>query len=298
MSRVTFAEHHGDVTEVGVVGLGAMGGRIARRLQRTGHDLVVWNRTPEKADDLVADGATRASSPADVARDSEAVITMLAGPDALRAVVEGPDGLAAGAGGGTTVLEMSTVGPSAIAWLRSALPAEAGLVDAPVQGSLGEAESGTLRLWVGGPDGLVQRWWPLLTTLGEPTHVGELGKGAATKLVTNATLVGTMTLLGETLALADALGVPRDVAFDALAATPLAAQAERRREPLATGEFPRRFDLSLAAKDARLVFEAARDAGVDVKVLEAASAWFAAAEASGLGDRDYSEVLRTILEPP
>ena len=298
MSRVTFAAHHGGVTVVGVIGLGAMGGRIARRLQRTGHDLVVWNRTPERADELVADGATRASNPAQVARDAEAVITMLADPEALRDVVDGPDGLAAGATEGTTVLEMSTVGPGAIEWLRSALPAEVGLLDTPVQGSLGEAESGSLKLWVGGPDDLVARWTPLLSTLGQPVHVGELGKGAATKLVTNATLVGTMTLLGETLALADALGVPRDVAFDALAATPLAAQAERRREPLATGEFPRRFDLSLAAKDARLVVDAARSAGVDAGVLEAASAWFAAAEASGLGDRDYSEVLRTILEPP
>jgi 3-hydroxyisobutyrate dehydrogenase/2-hydroxy-3-oxopropionate reductase len=115
-------------------------------------------------------------------------------------------------------------------------------------------------------------------------------------LVTNATLVGTMTLLGETVALADALGVPRDVAFRALSVTPLAAQAERRREPLATGEFPRRFDLALASKDARLVVEAARAAGLDSRVLEAAETWFAAAEQAGLGERDYSEVLRTILE--
>lgn len=298
MSRVTFAAHHEGMTKVGVIGLGAMGGRIARRLRETGHELVVWNRTVEKADELVADGARRASNPAEVARDAEAVITMLADADALRDVVEGPEGIAAGAEGSTTVLETSTVGPSAIAWLRSALPSEVGLLDTPVQGSLGEAESGTLKLWVGGPDDLVERWLPLLSTLGEPVHVGELGKGAATKLVTNATLVGTMTLLGETLALADALGVPRDIAFDALAATPLAAQAERRREPLSTGEFPRRFDLSLAAKDAQLVVDAARAAGVEARVLEAASAWFAAAERAGLGDHDYSEVLRTILERP
>jgi 3-hydroxyisobutyrate dehydrogenase/2-hydroxy-3-oxopropionate reductase len=233
-----------------------------------------------------------------VARASDAVITMLADPDALRAVVEGPDGVASGADDGTTVLEMSTVGPRAIEWLRSALPAKVGLLDAPVQGSLGEAESGTLQLWVGGPDDLVERWMPLLSDLGEPIHVGGLGKGAATKLVTNATLVGTMTLLGETIALADALGVPREIAFRALAVTPLAAQAERRREPLATGEFPRRFDLSLAAKDARLVIEAARDAGVEPRLLRAAETWFAEAERAGLGDHDYSEVLLRILEPP
>ena len=125
-----------------MIGLGAMGGRIARRLLDRGHDLVVWNRTPDKADELVALGGSPAASPADVARASDAVITMLADPDALRAVVEGPDGVAAGADDGTTVLEMSTVGPGAIEWLRSALPVEVGVLDAPVQGSLGEAESG------------------------------------------------------------------------------------------------------------------------------------------------------------
>jgi 3-hydroxyisobutyrate dehydrogenase/2-hydroxy-3-oxopropionate reductase len=284
------------VSSVSVLGMGAMGSRIARRLLDAGHDVVVWNRTRAKAEPLVDAGARSAATPAEAAREAEAVITLLAGPDALMAVVEGSDGLAGSVRDGTTVLEMSTVGPATIERLRAALPSGVGLLDAPVQGSLGEAEAGSLQVWVGGPDELVERWTPLLEVLGEPIHVGPLGMGAATKLVTNATLVGTMTLLGETIALADALGIPRDVAFRALSVTPLAAQAERRREPLATGEFPRRFGLALASKDARLVVEAARAAGLDAKVLEAAEAWFAAAEQAGLGERDYSEVLRTILE--
>jgi 3-hydroxyisobutyrate dehydrogenase/2-hydroxy-3-oxopropionate reductase len=190
---------------------------------------------------------------------------------------------------------MSTVGPDAIRTLRAALPPEAGLLDAPVLGSLSEAESGTLHVFIGGPDELAGRWSPLLSALGEPILVGPLGAGAATKLVANATLVGTMTLLGETLALADALGVPREVAFRVLAWTPLAAQADRRREPLTTGEFPRRFDLALAHKDAELVSEAAAAASVDARVLAAAATWFADAETTGLGDEDYSTVLRRIL---
>ena len=220
---------------------------------------------------------------------------MVSDPAALRAVAEGPEGIAAGAGASTTVIEMSTVGPDAIRMLRSALPPETGLLDAPVLGSLSEAESGTLHVFVGGPEELAERWTPLLSALGEPIHVGPLGAGAATKLVANATLVGTMTLLGETVALADALGVPREVAFRVLAWTPLAAQAERRREPLTTGEFPRRFDLALARKDGELVSEAAAAAGVDARVLAAAASWFADAEAAGLGDEDYSTVLRRIL---
>lgn len=281
---------------IGVIGLGAMGGRFARRIVDAGHETIVWNRTPENAAELVGAGAVQGISPADVAVRAEAVLTIVSDPAALEAVTDGPDGIAAGADGSTTVIEMSTVGPAAIARLREALPAETGLLDAPVLGSLTEAEEGTLHLFVGGPEELADRWTSALSALGTPIHVGPLGSGAAAKLVANATLVGTMTLLGETLALADALGVPREVAFRVLSWTPLAAQAERRREPLTTGDFPRRFDLALAAKDARLILEAARDAGVDVRVLEAAEAWFAVAEASGLDDRDYSEVLNTIID--
>jgi 3-hydroxyisobutyrate dehydrogenase-like beta-hydroxyacid dehydrogenase len=283
------------VSAVAVVGLGAMGSRFARRLLETGHEVVVWNRTEARVEPLVAAGAAAAAFPADAARRAEAVITAVADPGALRNVVSGPEGIAAGAGRATTVIEMSTVGPDAIRWLRGAIPEEAGVLDAPVLGSLGEAEGGSLLVFVGGPDGLVDRWSSLLEALGRPIHVGPLGAGASAKLVANATLVGTLTLLGETLALADRLGIDRQTAFQILASTPLAAQAERRRTSLKADDFPVRFRLSLARKDARLVAAAAEETGVDARVLAAAAEWFAEADDAGLGTRDYSEVLKHIL---
>jgi 3-hydroxyisobutyrate dehydrogenase-like beta-hydroxyacid dehydrogenase len=132
--------------------------------------------------------------------------------------------------------------------------------------------------------------------LGSPLHVGPLGSGAAAKLVANTTLVGTIGVLGEALALADGLGLPREKAFEVLAATPLGAQAERRRESVESGEYPPRFALYLARKDAELVAAAAREAGVDLRLTEAARSWLAEAEEAGLGDRDYSAVLARILE--
>src|SRR5919198_3913533 len=107
-----------------------MGSRIARRLLDAGHELTAWNRPPEKAEAL---GAPVGGSPAEVASQAEVVITMVAAPPALVAVTEGPDGVAAGAGVETTMIEMSTVGPAAIERLRSVLRAE--LLDAPVLGS-------------------------------------------------------------------------------------------------------------------------------------------------------------------
>jgi 3-hydroxyisobutyrate dehydrogenase-like beta-hydroxyacid dehydrogenase len=283
------------VSTVAVIGLGAMGSRFARRLLATGHEVIVWNRTPEKTTGLVELGAASAGSPADAARRAETLITIVSDPAALRAVTEGPDGIAAGADGSTTVIEMSTVGPQAVRWLASALPSETGLLDAPVLGSLSEAEEGTLKVFVGGPAPLAERLTPLLSALGSPIHVGPLGAGASAKLVANATLFGTIALLGEVVALTDGLGLSRDVTFDVLAATPLAGTAERRRPSIEGGEYPLRFALALARKDSQLITDAAREAGVDVRVLEAVRTWLAEAEEAGFGDRDYSTMLAKII---
>ena len=280
------------MTAVAVVGLGAMGSRIARRLLDAGHDVVVWNRDASKADQLVSAGAVTVPSPADAARRSDAVITMVSNPDALDAVVGGPEGISAGTGKGTTVIQMSTVGPPATARVAAALPAGADLLDAPVLGSISEVESGTLTVFAGGPTELVRKWKPLLSTLGTVLHVGDVGAGSAAKLVANGALVGTITLVGESIALADRLGLPRDVAFDVLAATPLAAQAERRRPSIESGDYPPRFALSLARKDADLI----RDAAADLRLLEAAREWFVRAEQAGRGDDDYSAVVSEILK--
>ena len=284
------------MTAVAVVGLGAMGSRIARRLLESGHRVVVWNRTPATMAPLVELGATAAASPADAARGAEAAITLVADPTALTEVTEGPAGIAAAAGPSLTVIEMSTVGPSALSRLAAALPPGTGLLDAPEPRSVSEAESGSLTIFVGGPEHLVERWTPLLSALGSPLHVGVLGAGAAAKLAANLTLLGTLGLLGEALALAQRLGLSRDAAFDVLAATPLAAQAERRRRAIETGRYPRRFSLALARKDADLIAAAAAG-GVDLRLGAAARAWLAEADEAGWGERDYSAVLAWILRP-
>ena len=284
------------MTSVAVIGLGAMGARFAGRFLEAGHEVIVWNRTPEKAAELVSRGASAAASPAEAARNAEAVVTVVSDPEALRAVTEGPDGIAAGANASTTVIEMSTVGPRAVRWLETALPPGVGLLDAPVLGSLSEAEAGTLLVFVGGPRRLAERCIPLLGTLGSVIVAGPIGSGAAAKLVANATLVGTLTLLGETIALADRLGLGRRLTMDILAQTPLGLASKRRREQLETEEFPLRFRLALARKDAELIQESAEAAHADTRVLAAAATWFADAEEAGLGDEDYSTVLQRIID--
>jgi 3-hydroxyisobutyrate dehydrogenase-like beta-hydroxyacid dehydrogenase len=283
------------MSTVAVIGLGAMGSRFARRFLEAGHQVIVWNRTREKAAELLEQGAASAGSPGDAARRAEALVTIVADPPALRAVTEGPDGIGAGADASTTVIEMSTVGPTAVRWLASALPSAVGLLDAPVLGSLSEAEEGTLSVFVGGPAPLAERWTPLLSALGSPIHVGPLGMGASAKLVANATLFGTIALLGEVVALADGLGLSREVTWDVLSSTPLAGPAERRRPSIEGGDYAKRFALALARKDSQLIVDAAEEAGVDVRLLDAARAWLAEADEAGFGDRDYSTVLAKII---
>jgi len=269
------------VTRVAVVGLGGMGSRIARRLAETGHELTVWNRTRSKADGL---GLPVADTPAEAAGQAEVVITMLADPSALEAVT---GDLAAGGGAETTLIEMSTVGPAAIDRLRDAF--QGPLLDAPVLGSLSEVESGTLSIFVGGERDLYERWQGLLSDLGKPLYAGPSGSGAAAKLVANTILVDLIATLGEAVALGEGLGLERGAVFEVLGRTPLADQAERRRPALESGEFPPRFPLRLARKDADLIAEQ----GLDLRLTEAARSWLHDARAD---DEDYSAVLLTILK--
>jgi len=275
------------MAKVAVVGLGAMGSRIAQRLLAAGHDLVVWNRSAEKTAPFVA-----VKSPAQAAQRADAVFVMVSDPEAVREVTEGADGILAGARPGTTVIQMSTVGPADISRLASSLPEGVELLDAPVLGSLSEVEGGTLRVFAGGSPDLVERWTPVLSSLGSVLHVGPVGLGTAAKLVANSTLLGALAVLGEALALGQKLGLPPGTTFEVLAATPLAAQAERRREAFETGEYPVRFALALALKDAELISGAGD--GMDFKVAEAVREWFVKAVEDGAGEDDYSSILTEI----
>jgi 3-hydroxyisobutyrate dehydrogenase/2-hydroxy-3-oxopropionate reductase len=286
------------VTKVAVVGAGAMGSRISARLLDAGHQVVVWNRSQDKLAPLVAQGASPAATPREAAAGSRVLITMLADPAALRDASEGPDGIGAGAHPELVVIEMSTVGPRAVQRLASILARRAELIDAPVLGSVGEAESGDLTIFAGGPADVLDGVKPLLASLGAVVHVGPLGAGAAAKLVANAALLGTLTVLGETLALAGALDLSRQMAALALASTPLAEQARRRIPLIEAGAYPRRFALSLARKDAELIFDSCAAADFQTRALAGVRDWLRAAETEGYGEDDYTALLEVIARRP
>jgi len=257
------------MTSIAVVGLGAMGARFARRLCEAGHDVVVWNRSPREFP------APFAASPRDAASRADVVITMVADPAALAAVTEGDEGVVAGLRG--PLVQMSTVSPEATARLAGLTDR---LVDAPVLGSIAEAEAGTVTIFAGGDVAAVR---PVLEALGTVLPVGGVGAGTAAKLVANATLFGVLAALGESVALGRALRLDDSTLFDVLAATPLAAQAARRRAVLEGEPSPPRFPVRLALKDAQLIA-----AVLDQPALAGARHWLAAVAD---GAADYTALL-------
>lgn len=284
------------MSAVGIVGAGAMGSGFAERLLACGHRVCVWNRTRAALEPLVALGADAAHSPAEVAADSDFVITIVRDAVALAAVTGGPQGIAAGAHPGLIAMEMSTVGPDAIRALRETLPASSALLDAPVHGPPDSARTGSLAIFVGGDADVLEQARPVLELLGSVLHIGPLGSGAGAKLIVQTTLVGTLGLLGEALALAEAVHVPREVLFEVLAQTPLAAQAQRRRPMVESGDYSASFRLSLARKDMDLVAETAQRAGLHLRLDEAARSWLLDAEHDGRGDQDYTAIIPTIRD--
>ncbi|MBI4261506.1 MAG: NAD(P)-dependent oxidoreductase [Actinobacteria bacterium] len=284
------------MAKVAFCGLGLMGRPMAARLLEAGHDLSVWNRTARKARPLGEAGARVADTAREAAQGAEVVITMVADEHALEEVVWSDDGVAAGTSFGSTLVEMSTVGPDAVRRLRDRLPEDVELIDAPVLGSVPAAESGTLTILVGGNDGAFEHHRDLLSAIGRPRHVGPLGAGAALKLVFNSTLGAAMAALGEALALAEALGADRATALDVLEGSHLATLARGKRDKVESGSYDPNFALGMAAKDMRLVTEAAERAGISLEVAAVARRLLEEAVAAGRSAEDYSALIAHIAE--
>ena len=259
---------------IAFLGLGRMGVLMAGHVLDAGHDLVVWNRTPGRAHDLVARGAREVANVADAVAEADRVVLMLFGPDSVREVL--PEVLAA-ARPGTLVVDGTTIGPDA-AREFGALAAASGVryVDAPVAGSTGPAAEGTLGVLVGGSEQDYADALPLLHLWGAPEkvrRVGGVGAGSALKLCVNQGLGVLAAGVGESLRLGRALGLDRGVLLDVLGATAYGWYLAQKRPMLEAGDFSgTTFSLDLMAKDLGLAVDAGADLPVTAACLQAARA--------------------------
>jgi 3-hydroxyisobutyrate dehydrogenase/2-hydroxy-3-oxopropionate reductase len=276
-----------------------MGTAMARALHRAGMPLVLYNRTPARAEALAAElGASVEATPAAVARAAGVCVSMVADAAAVDDLFRGPDGLLAGARPENVFVDCSTVLPETIRSLEADVRAAgAGLLDAPVSGSTSLAEAGELTLMVGGDAADLERARPVLDAIGKRVfHVGPLGTGAAMKLAVNAVIFGLNGALAEGLVLAERAGIDRGLAHEVIAtgATGAPYVSYKRAAFLEPETTPVAFALDLAAKDLQLILALGREVGVHLTQAATNLEMIRLASVGGRGGEDFSRVTRAV----
>jgi 3-hydroxyisobutyrate dehydrogenase len=275
---------------VAVLGAGIMGSAIARDLLRAGHSVSVWNRSRDRAEPLAADGAELADAAGSAVVGVDVALTMLTDAEATEDVAA--EFLPA-LPGEAVWLQMGTIGIDGLArMLELAREHRVPLVDAPVSGTKEPAEKGELTVLASGDADAVSRCEPIFEAIGQKTvRLGEAGEGTRLKLVLNNWLVGLVEGLAETLVLARALGLDPKLFLETIAEGALdMPYAQLKGKAMLAAEFPPSFPLRLARKDAELVVEAAKKAGIELPLAEAVRAQFVRAEDDGHGDEDLAAV--------
>ena len=282
---------------VAFLGTGLMGRPMIRRLVQAGHPVVAWNRTASKAEPLRELGVRVAATAADAVTRAQVVVLMLTDAAAIRAVLL--DGPVRGLLAGRTVIQMGTIAPSESRALAQDLTDLGGeYLEAPVLGSIPEAEAGTLIVMAGAAEPALARWRGLLAAFGEVVHVGEVGQGAALKLAMNQLIAAETAAFALSLALAEREGVPVETFMEVLRASALYAPtfdkklermlAHRYGDP----NFPTRHLL----KDVELFLSEAERLGLDAGPLAGVRALLRRAIALGHADDDYSALREAVLD--
>ena len=277
---------------VAVVGLGAMGSRLAANLLDDGHAVVVASRSDAPVAAAAARGAARADCPREAAEGADVVLVCVSDDVASRAVLDGADGVLA-AGAGPVVVETSTLSPQRV---REAAAASAGhpFVEAPMVGSRPQVEGRALVHLVGGDADAVERVRPVLdVSAGAVHHVGAVGDAAVLKLVVNASLAVQTAMLAELLATVERSSLDADRAWEVLSALPVtSAAAARAGGAMRSGGGPTNFPVRLVRKDLRYAVALADGLDVDAPALRAAAEAFEAAAAAGHDDADLTALGR------
>jgi 3-hydroxyisobutyrate dehydrogenase len=284
---------------IGFLGLGTMGAAMAANLARADFAVIAWNRSPGRAPELDDLGVSRAETPADVARATDAVVVCVSDTPDVEAVLFGPSGVDEGLVPGQLVIDCSTISPSATREFAARL-ADGGvaLVDAPVSGGSEGAQKATLTIFCGGETEAVERARPILAAMGRTiTHVGPSGAGQAVKAVNQVILAGTYLGVAEGVVLAIKSGLDVRQVVEALGGG--AAQSwvlANRSERMRVNDYPLGFKVALHRKDLGIALGMANEMGADLPVAELAAAVEDELIARGHADDDMSAVARIIRE--
>lgn len=279
------------MAEVGYVGLGVMGSSIVRRLLAAGHDVTVWNRTREKAEPLLAEGACWADSPREVAAARELVFTMVTNTEAVRAVAEGEEGILAGLSPGAIYVDMSTASPANTRALAERVAAAgAAMLDSPVSGTSVTVDQGKASLMVGGDVEAFERARPVLQSIGPKViHVGPNGSAVTMKIAVNLSLAVQMLAFSEGVLLAEKSGISREKAVEVMLASVIASPMVAYRGPLVLGHPDEVwFDCHMMQKDLNLALDLGRQLEVPLPTTAVTNELLTAANGMGVGGRDFA----------
>lgn len=287
------------VNAVGFIGLGLMGRPMGKNLLKAGYPLVVHSRSPAPVDDLVAAGALRASSPAEVARRATRIFTMVPDSPDVELVLEGPDGVFSAMQHGTILIDTSTIAPGTARRLAErATSLGATMLDAPVSGGEIGAVSGTLSIMVGGDETAFDAVRPLLHAMGNPecvVRIGDSGAGQLCKVCNQMVIGGTLAAVSEALVLARKAGVdPAKVREALLGGFAASRVLEVHGERILTGNYTPGFRAALYAKDYRIAAATIAEHDVPAPVSAVVHQLVEAVIAAGRGEDDYS-ALATVL---
>jgi 3-hydroxyisobutyrate dehydrogenase-like beta-hydroxyacid dehydrogenase len=275
-----------------------MGGRVALRLLKAGHTMRGYNRTAERARWLVEEGLQLCSTPRQVAENSDIVFTMVTNTEALKAVVEGEDGIFAGLAPGKVYIDMSTSSPEYSRQLSERARATgASMLDVPVSGSVSTLEEGRLSLMAGGTPDDFEKVLPVLKDIG-PTvnYVGSNGQAVLMKIAINLQLAVQMVAFSEGVLLAERGGIARKTAVEVMLNSVIASPMIKYRCPFVL-EMPDEawFDVNMMQKDLLLALELGRTSNVPLPTTAVTNELLTSARALGLEKQDFA-VLFNALE--
>ncbi len=275
-----------------------MGSRMAKHLVQAGHEVKVFNRSPEKAEKLIKAGASLAS-PSEMAPGVEVLITMLSEPQVIRQIATGPDGFLNFMPKGSTWMNTSTVDPS-FAREMAALAQDKGIayLDAPVAGTKGPAEKGELLFLLGGPSQIVDLCAPLTALMGKKdVHLGEVGMGSSMKMLINLLLAQSMWVFAEAMVLGEGMGLKQEVLLNVLLNAPVTPPfLANVRAKLETEDYEPNFPLKWIQKDLHLASLSAYDTQVPMPSMNLAKELYAQARQEGWGDKDFTSVYTYLRE--
>src|SRR3954470_20851069 len=281
---------------VAFLGLGIMGSRMARNLRAAGFDVVVWNRTRARADEV---GEPIAETPRAAAEGAGVVITMVVDAPQVEEVLFGENGAAGGLGAGALVVDMSTIAPTAVKSIAARLAERGiGFVDAPVTGSKPRAEDGTLTIMAGGAGEDFARAKPLFEAMGKLiVHCGPSGHGAMVKLLNNALAAINAAALAEAIDVAEHYGLDRDRLVEVMSAgSASSTMLDLKARPMIDRNYDPLFKLEHMLKDVRHCLAEAEALGENFDLASDAEALYARASAAGFGEQDFAAVAEAVRQ--